>query len=453
MMNAITKQTSVAIFLALLLMLELGASCTAGAQTRESERSGSRERQRAAQQYFENAREKLNRRHFEDAATLFERAYEMGLEREQAGDALYWQAFALYRLERTLELKHAAELLEQLQLEYQDAATAEEAESLAARVYAELAERGEAEAAREIAERASEEDIRQETRTAALQALMHMDERKALPMLEKIVRDTRPENADLRRNALFILCRDGGKRTEDLLVDLLEKEEDPGFLVDLVHCLARSGSDRTMQAMMDAYHRLPPGDAAEGILLAIGHHGGPEVFDFLAGIVRDREQPADVRAHALRGLAETGRDRQATEVILSILETETDRQILEMALMSLGHMDNPGAVDALRGLLKNTWAGQDEEFQAMALHLCASRGELDLDTIRQLYQQARSRELKQQVCHVLTMHEDRDAALDLLIEIARGEDDPGVRRDAVFWVGQFDDERAAEFLLEIINEE
>ncbi len=446
-MNTFPKQTSVAILLALVLMLDVGIGCTgqARAQTRDQEK--------AAQEYFQNAREKLNRRHYEDAAELFQRAFELGLDHERAGDALYWQAFSLYRLERTLELQKAVELLNRLQREYQDSASAEEGESLAAQVYAELAERGEADAAREITERAGEEKIRQETRTAALQALMQMDERKALPILEKIVQDDSPENRDLRRNALFIMCSQGGRRTEDLLIGMLAKEKDPEFLVDLVHCLAMNGSEHALDAMIQAYRNNPDSGVASEMLLAIAHQGGPRVFDFLAEVARDKDQDPEIRAHALMGLSHTDRERQATQVMLEILETETDREILEMALMSLSHMDDPAAADALSNLLKNNWAGKDEEFQAMALHFCASSGNLDLDTIRQLYKNAASHDMKEQICHVLTMVDDQDGALDLLIEIARNEEDPRIRRDAVFWVGQFDDERAAQFLLEVINED
>ena len=37
--------------------------------------------------------------------------------------------------------------------------------------------------------------------------------------------------------------------------------------------------------------------------------------------------------------------------------------------------------------------------------------------------------------------------------ITRMEDDPEIKQEAVFWVSRFDSDRAAEFLLEVINEE
>ncbi len=45
------------------------------------------------------------------------------------------------------------------------------------------------------------------------------------------------------------------------------------------------------------------------------------------------------------------------------------------------------------------------------------------------------------------------ALFDLLLELARAEKDPEIKQGMVFWMGNFDDPRAADFLLEILNEE
>jgi HEAT repeat protein len=39
-----------------------------------------------------------------------------------------------------------------------------------------------------------------------------------------------------------------------------------------------------------------------------------------------------------------------------------------------------------------------------------------------------------------------------MLHIVRTEPDPEIRQNAVFWIGQFDDPRAAEALVEIINQ-
>ena len=46
---------------------------------------------------------------------------------------------------------------------------------------------------------------------------------------------------------------------------------------------------------------------------------------------------------------------------------------------------------------------------------------------------------------------DDPAAVERLIEIARNETDPDLKKQAIFWLGQSNDPRAAEFLLELIE--
>jgi hypothetical protein len=430
----------------LIILLMLGLSDSALAADR-----GQAERKAQAEALFDEARSALNRSKYEDAARLFAQAYELSSPEMEAGDALYWEAFARSRLARTAELKRAVEVLRLQQEDYAGAATAAEGEALAARIYAQLAERGEADAAREITARASEEQIRQETRTAALQALMQMDPARAMPMLTKIVQDDRPENRELRRNAIFIMCREGGREAEDLLIGLLQKETDPEFLSEIVMCLSMSGSDRALQALMDLFRATDDPEVAQAALISIGQNGSEQVFAFLLEIARDSSRDAETRAQALMALGMTGRDKEVAQVLSKVLETETDPTLIQMALMSLSRLDDPSATAAILAVV--TREDVSEETRATALHFATMNGGVPLDTLRQMYRSAHSREMKQQICHVLIRSEDQDGALDLLIEITRTETDPEIRRDAVFWIGQFDSDKAAQYLIEVINEQ
>ena len=176
---------------------------------------------------MQEAREALNQARYEYAAQMLAEIYEVEKGREAAGNALYWQAFARYKLQRTSELKVAAELLRLQQEEYANSETAPDGEALLARLYGELAQRGEAHAVREIHELSDDEMQREATRVAALEALMRMDPDKAMPILEKIVTGEKEVSEDMRRHSVFILCRMDDARSEDLLIDLMQKEENP----------------------------------------------------------------------------------------------------------------------------------------------------------------------------------------------------------------------------------
>ena len=397
------------------------------------------------------AREALNASEFKKAALLFSEVFEAQQAETEAGNALYWEAFSRFHLNKTSELKIAARLLALQQKQYQAAAMAVEGEALAARIYGELAERGEAMAAKEITEWASEEDLRQETRLAALQSLMRMDRDKAMPVLKKIIMDDSEKNRELRRNAVFIMCRENDQETEDLLIDLLQKETDPEFQSELVLCLSSMESERALDVMIDLFHKTKDPEVAQMTLMSMSRHGGDRVFDFLLDLARSPGADPETRGQALMSLSMTDRDDQVADVLIEILGAEKDLEILEMALMSLSRVDSPKANQALLEVVVRPDVG--EEFKSMALHFAARNDQVDMGMLKKIYDGAANRDLKRQVCLVLTRMEDQDAALEMLIEISRIEEDSEIRRDAVFWIGQFDNERAAEYLLEVINQE
>jgi len=59
--------------------------------------------------------------------------------------------------------------------------------------------------------------------------------------------------------------------------------------------------------------------------------------------------------------------------------------------------------------------------------------------------------MKEQLIFVYSQRHE-SAALDKLIQIAKNEQDKELRKKAIFWIGQSHDPRAAQFLLEIINQ-
>lgn len=398
----------------------------------------------------EAAREALNQAQYEKAAQLLAEVYEKEKESKEAGNDLYWQAFARYKLRRTEELKIAAELLVRQQEYYRQAETIGEGEALLARLYAELAERGEVDAAREIHEISEDEMRREESRVAALESLMRMNPDKAMPILEDIVTGKKEVSPSFRRHAIFILCRVDNDESEALLIQTLQTSEDPELLSEIVMCLAMSGSDTALDAIVDLFERSDDPQVDEAAMFAIGHSGGERAYTMLASIVQDTEADPDMRAQAMYALSQTGHDEEVAEIAVTILKTENDRQMQEMALMTLGQLEGDIPDQVFMDIIANPEA--DDELRAHALFMAAQRDDLSIDFLMKVYDEADGRELKMQVCHVITQVSDEEEGLDALIRIARTETDPEIKQNAVFWIGQFDSPEAEDFLLEVINQ-
>ena len=146
-----------------------------------------------ARDAYRRAKDLLNDRDYSEAADRFAEVAENHPDSRYAAEALYWRAFSLLREGGRRDLLAAKDALE-VQLErYPDAAREGDSQELALRIQTRLAELGDAEAAEEIlilAERLSGEeglDREEETRMAALHALMQVNPDRALPILRKVL--------------------------------------------------------------------------------------------------------------------------------------------------------------------------------------------------------------------------------------------------------------------------
>ena len=92
-----------------------------------------------ADSLYKAARDALNRREYRTAADLFAQVPARYPKSGYAGDALYWQAFALYRVGREPELRTALDALRRQRERYAGAATKGDAAALEQRIQGVLA--------------------------------------------------------------------------------------------------------------------------------------------------------------------------------------------------------------------------------------------------------------------------------------------------------------------------
>ncbi len=402
------------------------------------------------------AREALNRSDYAEAAKLFAESRKLAQEKEEISLALYWEAFSRSRLRPTHELKRAAELLNLEEMQYADRETRAESEALAARIYGELARRGEADAVREVHERAKGQERRVQTRVAALQALLQMDPDRALPMLEKIMQDDSPENRELRNHAVMVACHQGGPKFQTMLLDMLETETDEEFLENVIFCVAMNPSDEGIDKLMGLFQRNKNPHLAEAILISMmnmdDHQQSAKVFSFLTTTVKDKSLEMDIRQHALLAMSEFDRDEELLEFLDQFSDKTESPEMQEAMLMALANMDNAKADKILMDMINQE--NLDEDLKTQALYSLGAHSKLSVQFLQDIYSKAgpESEDLKSQVWHLLSMHKDQDKALDVMLDFARNEKDLEVKQDMVFWLGQFDDPRAADFLVEILED-
>jgi len=150
------------------------------------------------------------------------------------------------------------------------------------------------------------------------------------------------------------------------------------------------------------------------------------------------QQRSAANAQYLRGLF----DRLANAPAGSNGET-----IRQKILFSLSQMRGEGNDQWLMQVAADP--KHSVETRRQAIFSAGQAGVSTADLIA-LYGKVNEREIKEQLIWVLSEKRD-EAAFTRLMQIAKSDPDRELRKKAIFWLGQTNDPRVKDFMLEIIN--
>lgn len=402
---------------------------------------------------YQEARAALARSDNRQAARLFRRIVDEEPDSEYAPDALYWQAFSLYRVGGGDALDEALSALDLQRERYPDAATRGDADALAVRIRGVLARGGDADAAQRVYEVAGATsdcpDEESDVRIAAINALMEMDAERALPVLEKVLARRDECSATLRRKAVFIVAESESPRATDILLEVARTDPDAEVRGQAVFWLSEVDDERAVDALEQILQESNDDELREKALFALSENDSERAGEILRRYALDSGQPEEIREKALFWLAERegGGDATFLRELYSRVESES---LKEKILFAASESDDPSAIEWLFEIAGD--AGQSIELRKKALFWA---GESDVEVVGPrllgLYDQVSEPELKDQLLFVYS-ELDTPAAIDALFRIARTERDPELQKKALFWLGESDDPRVAGFLEELINQ-
>jgi HEAT repeat protein len=408
---------------------------------------------------YRAARQLLNRSRYAEAARAFRDLINRFPRSTYRPDAYYWAAFALYRTGDDASLKDAVNLLRTQAVGYPRAATHGDGESLLARVYGELARRGDSNAASWVQSHAaaagdtaratgqacaSEED---DPRVEALNALMQMDAANAVPVIRQVLAKRDACSVALRRKAVFVLSQKHGSETEDILLSVARDDPDGDVRQQAVFWLSQVGSDRAVMALDSILHAAADGDLRERALFSLSQIRSPRAAQILRDYAAREDAPEETREKAVFWIGQRhGEDNAA--FLRELYARVTPQELKEKILFSISQMRSSDNARWLMDLAVNS--REDVELRKKALFWAGQSG-ADIGDLVALYGRTNDKDLKDQLIFVYSQRRGSEA-LDKLIDVARHETDRDLRRKAVFWLGQSHDPRAAQALLEIINQ-
>lgn len=419
-----------------------------------------------ADSLYRAAREALGGGDYQLAARLF---HDVGTRYPQSSllpDAMYYEAFALYRGGGNTSLRSARGILTSLQTRFPDFGRRSDAATLSTRICGELAKQGDASCAASISLAAtgsgssgasaasatsarsgacpSEDD---DERIAALNALLQMDAQRAEPILEKVLERRDACSASLRRKAVFLVAQKQTPQAADVLLHVAQTDPDPEVRSQAVFWISQVPGERATNVLDQILMKSSDPELRGKALFALGQANTEQGTNILREYAADPSQPSELRQTAIFWLGQQKGGAQNTAFLRELYAKLTDPDLKGKVLFSLSQGKAPDRAAWLLQVAQRPSETIDARKQALFL---AGQSGASLDQLVRMYDALPPGEMRDQMIFVLSQIRD-PAALDKLISIARTDKDPESRKKALFWVGQSHDPRALKAITEVIE--
>ncbi len=419
-----------------------------------------------ADSLYRLAREALSRGDYKRAAEIFHRIPERYPQSAYAGQALYYEAFALYRSGGDEDLSTARDRLTQLRQRFPAIAKSDGA-TLLTRVCGELAKRGDESCAASINSTAEgsadvtagetrtitgpqgrncpSEDDENDDRIIALNALIQMDADRAMPILQKVLARRDACSAGLRRKAVFLVSQKRTDQTGNILMNIARSDPDQEVREQAVFWLSQvPGSTGLLEDILK-------GNGDQNIkgkaLFSLSQQNEPRAQQSLRDFAMRESEKSDLREKAIFWLGQR-RSAENTQFLRDLYSRLTNQDLKEKVLFSLSQQRGAGNEQWLMNIAVNP--KEDIELRKKALFWAGQSG-VAIAEMSRLYDRMGDSEMREQIIFVLSQRQHDPAAMDKLFDIAKNEKDPELRKKAIFWLGQSRDPRVQQFLMDLIN--
>lgn len=414
-----------------------------------------------ADSLYRSAREALNRNDYRRAAALFELITSRFPKSTYAADAYYYRGFALYRAGGEADLREALVSLDAQHRRFPRARTIADAEELKVRIRGELARHGDVSAAEAVTAAASEtaacprgsgerDDAETDIRAAALNALLQMDSESALPIIRQVLKKRDACSTALRKKAVFLLSQKSSSETEAILLDIVKNDPSREVRENAVFWLGQVHTDKAAAALEDLATSSTDMSLREKAVFALRQSHAPRALALLRRLADSNDTPDGVRGRAVFQLGQQASKENAEYLrgLFARLGRDSRHEALRKSvLFSLSQMRGVGNDRWLLDVALDNAQSKDVRKQAL---FAAGQAGVSSSELVSLYDKLTDRELKYQIIWVMSEARDRSGS-DKLVEIAQKDKDPEMRKKAIFWLGQKNDPRISQILLDIIN--
>jgi HEAT repeat protein len=369
-----------------------------------------------AEHEYRRGTEHLDRREWEKAIEAFDRV--AAGKGNRADGALYWKAYAQHKLGRRDE---ALATLAALQSAHANSRWLNDARQL------------EQEVRQATGQRLSpEKEVDEDLKLLALNALIQTEPERAVPLLEKLLMGNNPPK--LKSRAMFVLAQTNWPKGAELLAKAARGGLNPDLQVTAVRYLGSHGGPQNAALLAEIYGSTQDETLKRAVLDA---WSSMKEKDRLLAAAKS-ETSLELRRRAVHGLAEA----RATSELWQLYQAETAP---EMRREMLHALYAGRAYDRIFEIIKTE---KDPDVRRHAIRLAGNmRQDGAVELLRGLYASETDVKVRQEIIEALADQKQVQA----LIEIARKETEPALRKQAVHSLSRTKSKEANEFLLELLN--
>ncbi len=289
-------------------------------------------------------------------------------------------------------------------------------------------------------------------RAEALSALGQMDRASAMPIVKKVLARRDECSLELRRRALFVAARDPDADAVALILDVAKNDPDQGIRGEAMRWLPRVAGDNAVPQLEELLRTSTDERAQRSAVSALSSIDSDRARKAIRAIIERADAPERVRYEAIYSLSRErdGRPASADDVnYLRSLYTKVDNpRLREAVLQSLGRIETPENAQFLLGIVRNQ--NEEPSLRAAALQRLGRMQSVNVSDIAKLYDVADARSLREQILYALSQRKEPEA-IDKLMDIARKDTDPQIRRTAISLLARSNNERAKKLLQELID--
>lgn len=364
---------------------------------------------------YEEGTDAIDEEDWPRAIRIFDSVITMNGRR--ADGAFYWKAYAEAKAGRRTD---ALQSIAALQKRYPKSKWIEDAQGL------------EIEIKNDAGQRVSPDKVNDDhLKLIAIQHLMHSDQERALPLLEKILKG--PYSRDMKEKSLFVLSQSSSPRAAEIMAAVARGTAHPTLQHDAIKYLGVSGRRHT-KLLEEVYQSSNDIEVKERVLEAFMVSGQrPRLFE----LARSEKNP-QLRATAIRQLGVMGSARELQELYRSETSASVKKTIIESMFVG-------GSTDVLMEIAKTE---PDINLRTTAVRNLGLLGRERTGTyLVSVYQSEKNADM-------------RDAALDglfvqgnatALVSLAKAEKDPRWKRSIVEKLSVMNSKEATDYLFSFLD--